>query len=119
MLVCSGASWGLLTQSTCLSQHEEEDAFLLSLPCVSEPVIGHWNELLKTHLDSNTSKCRQKKTCCYFCLKIGSLVKVVDISSTLSGKPRFKKEKKKKESQFSSNIFEVVEKDWNFKVEKG
>lgn len=68
------------------------------------------------HLDSNTVKCRQKKTCCYFCLKIGSLVKVVDISNTLSEKPRFKK---KKELEFSSNIFEVVEEDWNFKVEKG
>lgn len=43
-----------LTQSSCTSQHEEEDAFLLSLPCVSEPVIGRWNELLTIHLDSNT-----------------------------------------------------------------
>lgn len=60
------------------------------------------------HLDSNTAKCRQKKTC---------LVKVVDISSTLSEKPRLKK--KKKELEFSSNIFEVVEEDWTFKVEKG
>lgn len=117
MVVFFSASWGLLTQSACVSQHEEEDAFLLSLPCVSKPVIGHWKELLKMPLDSNTAKCRQKKTCCYFCLKIGSLVKVVDISGTLSEKPRLKK--KKKELEFSSNIFEVVEEDWTFKVEKG
>lgn len=67
------------TQSTYTSEYEEKDAFLLSLPCVFEPVIGCWNELLTIHLDTNNPKYRQKKTCCYPCLKIGDLVNVVDI----------------------------------------
>jgi hypothetical protein len=54
-----------------LQKYVEKDAFLLSLLCAFEAVIGWWNELLTLHLQFNIPKCRQKRTCCYSCFKIG------------------------------------------------